>query len=71
MRKARVEHRMTPEERLEASDRSTSSLAGLAAVLALLVLGLFLIQKLKQVETIQDCVMSGRTNCAPIYPDRP
>ena len=46
--------------------RLTASLAGLAIALLLLVVGLFLTQKLAQMAKIQDCVMSGRTNCAPI-----
>jgi len=32
-------------------------------VLMLLIGGLFLVQQLRQAATIQDCVMTGRTNC--------
>jgi hypothetical protein len=47
-------------------DRQTRSLAGMAFVLALLVVGLFLVQKLSASSALQDCIMSGRSNCAPI-----
>jgi hypothetical protein len=30
--------------------------------------GLFLVYKLKAMSELQDCVMQGRTNCAPIDP---
>ena len=38
----------------------------LIAFLLVLGLGYFLTYKLREVSRIQDCVMSGRTNCAPI-----
>ena len=41
----------------------------IAAALALVLLvgvGLFLSRSLRQTGQIQDCVASGRTNCAPI-----
>ena len=38
----------------------------LIAVLLLVGLGYFLTGKLREMSRIQDCVMSGRTNCAPI-----
>jgi hypothetical protein len=46
--------------------RVTTSLAGLALVLFLVVVCIFLAQKLTKMGEIQDCIMSGRTNCAPI-----
>jgi hypothetical protein len=42
------------------------SLVGLIIVLVLVVGGYFLVQKLKAMSELQDCVMSGRSNCAPI-----
>ncbi len=51
--------------------RMTASLAGLAVALLLLVVGLFLVGKLRDASNLQDCVMSGRTNCAPIATIRP
>jgi len=44
----------------------TSSLAGLAFVLLLVVVGLYLVHVLKKQSDLEDCLMSGRTNCAPI-----
>lgn len=37
-----------------------------AVLVLLLVSGLWLVDRLKQISTIQDCVMQGRRNCAPI-----
>jgi hypothetical protein len=48
------------------ADRSTARLAGLALILLLAVLGLYLAQKLRSQSHLEDCLMSGRTNCAPI-----
>ena len=45
-----------------------AGLAALALVAALLVVGIFLTHKLRDMSALQDCVMSGRTNCAPISP---
>lgn len=50
----------------EGDDRRTRSLAGLAAILLLAVIALYLIDRLRVVSELQACFMSGRTNCAPI-----
>ncbi|WP_428532007.1 hypothetical protein [Rhodopila sp.] len=39
---------------------------GLALLLALIVGVLFVVQQLRHAAATQDCVASGRTNCAPI-----
>jgi hypothetical protein len=39
---------------------------GLGLLLALIVGVLFVVQQLRHAAAIQDCVSSGRTNCAPI-----
>ena len=57
------------DEQAEA-DRRTARLAGLAVVLFLAVIGLFLAERLRTQSDLEDCLMSGRTNCAPI-PDNP
>jgi hypothetical protein len=44
------------------------SLAGLAVIVLLVLAGYALVKKLSAVSALQDCVMSGRTNCAPIAP---
>jgi hypothetical protein len=54
------------DEKDDEDDRVTRNLAGLAFTLALVVIGLFLIRQLGATSKLQDCVMSGRTNCAPI-----
>lgn len=42
------------------------ALIGLAVVLALVVIGYFLMTSLRQNANLEDCLMSGRRNCAPI-----
>ena len=46
-----------------AADRQTASLAGVAITLLLLVVGLFLVHELHNKEIIEDCLLSGRSNC--------
>lgn len=58
------------ESRDEQDGRVTSSLAGLAFVLVLVIVGLFLVRVLKKQSDLEDCLMSGRTNCAPIETTR-
>ena len=53
----------------KASDRQTASLAAAAFVLALLVGGVFLVQQLRAAASLQDCLMSGRSNCATMASD--
>ena len=59
------------EDDLEAHRRQDlrtqrAALIGLAICLALVLGGLFLFYELKKSSDLQDCVMQGRTNCAPI-----
>lgn len=51
------------EDEEDAADRQTASLAGVAVTLLLLVVGLFLVQTLEAKVAIEDCLMSGRSNC--------
>jgi hypothetical protein len=51
------------EEDDEAANRQTASLAGIAVTLLLLVVGLFLVHTLEGKVAIEDCLMSGRTDC--------
>lgn len=44
------------------------ALLGLLVTLLLVLGGVFLIHVLGRASRLQDCVMSGRTNCAPIDP---
>ena len=54
------------ESQAEQEGRVTSNLAGLAFVLVLVIVGLLLVRVLKKQSELEDCLMSGRTNCAPI-----
>jgi uncharacterized membrane protein len=65
-------HRLLDEgEELEAANRQTASLAGIAITLLLLVVGLFLIRELHAKSMVEDCLMSGRTNCDAVLSDLP
>lgn len=46
-------------------DRITKSLAALAVILFLAVVGLLLTDKLRAFMNLEDCLISGRTNCMP------
>jgi len=46
------------------------ALVGLLAIVALVVAVLFIMHRLNQAARIQDCVASGRINCAPIETQR-
>jgi len=55
----------------EPDDEPPSSRGPLVALLVLVVLvvgGLWLTHKIGAMSSLQDCVSSGRTNCAPIKP---
>jgi hypothetical protein len=43
-----------------------AALIGLAVTAALVVLGLVLVKILGDAGRMQDCALSGRTNCAPL-----
>ena len=46
------------------ANRQTASLAALAAMLLLVVVSLALVRELRHQSTVEDCLLSGRTNCA-------
>ncbi|MGH7046985.1 MAG: hypothetical protein ACREE2_11435 [Stellaceae bacterium] len=49
------------------SDRSRSrAVIGLIVVLLLVVAAVYLVQALRKESNLEDCLMSGRSNCAPI-----
>ncbi len=50
-------------------DRQTASLAAVAVTLLLLVVGLHIVHELHRTAEIEDCLMSGRTNCT-VLPER-
>lgn len=45
------------------ANRQTASLAGVAIILLLLVMGLFLFHALYAETSIEDCLLAGRSNC--------
>ena len=47
-------------------DSRRGALIGLAVVLLLVVAGYFLMTALRQNAQVEDCLMAGRRNCAPI-----
>jgi len=51
------------DEDEDGADRQTASLAGLAVALLLVVIGLFLVRTLHAKCVIEDCLLSGRSNC--------
>jgi len=56
-----------PEEQ---GDNRRGAIAGLVIALVLLAIGIWLARDLTAASKLQDCVMSGRTNCNVIEPAR-
>ena len=52
------------------SDNRAGAVAGLLIAVVLLALGIWLARDLTAASKMQDCVMSGRTNCNVIEPAR-
>jgi len=44
----------------------SAAVIGLIVILVLAILAVVLVRELGRQSKLQDCVMSGRTNCAPI-----
>ena len=65
MRRVRFEAIRDKVGRDEAAEenRLTASLAGLAVDVLVVVAGLFLVQHLRDKARVEDCLMSGRSNC--------
>jgi hypothetical protein len=55
-----------PDQEEDDSGSRRAALLKLVFILVLVVGGLFLVRVLRHMSQIQDCAMSGRTNCAPI-----
>jgi hypothetical protein len=51
-------------------DNRRGAIAGLIVVVVLLAVGIWLARDLTAASKLQDCVMSGRTNCNVIEPAR-
>ncbi|HEX4504157.1 MAG TPA: hypothetical protein VH722_00390 [Alphaproteobacteria bacterium] len=63
--KARRAARPKPDPEADRA-RNRSNVAALVFAVILIVVGWLLIQKLGANGRMEDCLMSGRTNCAPI-----
>ena len=50
----------------EGDERRSAALIGLIIMLALAIAGVLLVRELRERSQLEDCLMSGRTNCAPI-----
>jgi hypothetical protein len=50
----------------ETEERRTAALLGLIVILSLAIAGVVLVRELVKKSQLEDCLMSGRTNCAPI-----
>jgi hypothetical protein len=57
---------MDPGDNGHEPDSRRPALIGLAVVLVLVVIAYFLVNALRQNSQMEDCLMSGRRNCAPI-----
>ncbi len=55
-------------EPAESQGSRTPAMAGLAVAVVLLVVGMWLARELTAASKMQDCLMSGRTNCNVIQP---
>ena len=53
-------------ERDEDADDDGPKLMGVIVVLLLAICGVLLINALRRESALEDCLMSGRTNCVPI-----
>ncbi len=51
-----------------AGGSSRGPIVALVLIVVLVLGGLWLSHRLRAVSNLQDCVMSGRTNCAPVRP---
>jgi hypothetical protein len=65
------DHVLDDIEDQAAADRQTASLAGVAITLLLLVAGLFLVHVLHNKAMIEDCLLSGRSNCDAVLNNLP
>src|ERR1700751_6103590 len=52
----------------EADQRRSAALIGLIIILALAIAGVWLVRELREKSQLEDCLMSGRPNRAPMEP---
>jgi hypothetical protein len=61
-----AEHKSEEPRDAEDGGSRRGALIGLVLVAALIIGGVMLVHVLRNASRLQDCVLSGRTNCAPI-----
>jgi hypothetical protein len=54
------------DEEREGEARRTAALMGFIIILVLAIAGILLVRELDKKGRIEDCLMAGRKNCAPI-----
>ena len=59
---------MTDPDKHGDGDNRLGAIAGLVIAIVLLAVGIWLARDLSAASKLQDCVMSGRTNCNTIEP---
>lgn len=57
---------MSEDHKDDGHDSRRPALIGLVVVAVLVVVGYYLMTTLRQNANLEDCLMSGRRNCAPI-----
>jgi hypothetical protein len=62
---------MVDDPEKDGSGSRAPAIAGLAIAVVLLVVGIWLAHELTAASKMQDCLMSGRTNCNTIEPATP
>lgn len=50
----------------EGEARRTLALMGVVVILSLAIVGVILVRELRAKAALEDCLMAGRSNCAPI-----
>lgn len=61
-----------PDDDEQQEDTRSRALIALAVILALAIVSILLVRALRSESEREDCMMAGRTNCAPIEaPQRP
>jgi hypothetical protein len=65
---SKAQRSVESEVNRDPGENRTPALAGLAIAVVLLLVGLWLARELTAASKMQDCLMSGRTNCNVIQP---
>jgi flagellar biogenesis protein FliO len=58
--------RQNPDDDRGSAPNRIAALLGLVLIVLLVVAAVYLVQSLRRESRLEDCLMSGRTNCMPI-----